>query len=528
MELLTPAIALVLGLVCGAAACWLMLRGRSTDGRVLAAQARLEAANARVEAADSRREAATARARNDTEIERARADVAQAKVDAADAKAAAARAQAQVSALEAEVSKSEALRDGAIARAAELAADRESAVNQFKVLSAEVMTAQGKAADVSAEQRLKATEQLMAPVRASLERFESRLTEVEKERAAMSAELKQQVLGVQLTGEQLRQETAKLTTALRKPHVRGSWGEVQLRRVVELAGMVEHCDFTEQATSSTDDRTIRPDLKVALSAEKFVYVDSKVPLSGFLDAQDAPDDESRRKALGSFARNVKGHVDSLSAKQYWKADEQGATPEFVVMFMPSEALFAEALAQLPDLQEHAAGRGIILTTPSTLIGLLRSIAFGWKQAALADSAREISELGRTLYDRLGTMGTHIDKLGRAIRTSATAYNDAVGALESRVLVSARRFRDLHVATDELAEPAQVVVAVRTLTAPELVEDAAGVEPIVGRQSRRSLTGAAAEADLLVRESPGVDELTSSDAGRRPASTQGRWGHVARG
>ncbi len=542
MEFLSVGLALVVGVLLGAALGWWVLqrRGQAATAGVRgeleaaakgAADARLEAANARADAANARSEAAAARteaAKADTEIERARADVAQARTETAQAREDAAHALAEVAGLEALVSKADAERAAAVARAAELAADRESIVNQFKVMSTEALEHQGKAAEASAEQRLRATELLMTPVRETLERFESRLTEVEKERAAIAAELKQQVLGVQFTGEQLRLETAKLTTALRKPHVRGAWGEVQLRRVVELAGMVEHCDFTEQTTSTTDERTIRPDLRVALSAEKFVYIDSKVPLAGFLDAQDAPDDEARIKALGFFARNVKGHVDALAGKQYWKADGAGTTPEFVVMFMPSEALFAEALALMPDLQEHAASKGIVLSTPSTLIGLLRAISFGWKQAALADSAREISDLGRQLYDRLGTMGSHVDKLGRAIRTSVTAYNDAVGALESRVLVSARRLRDLQVTEADLPAPTQVEVTVRSLSSAELVENASQVEPMIGRESRRALSKAPTEAELLQRHSPGVEELTLFDALRRPTGPVTLPGEVAQG
>jgi DNA recombination protein RmuC len=526
MEFLTVILALVAGVAIGAMACWLALGGRrsSTEADVVAAaSARTEAAEARADAANARSEAAAARteaARADTEIERARSDVALARADVAEARAETANALADIAVLESAVGKAEAQRDAALARAAELTADRESIVNQFRLLSTDALEHQGKIADASAEHRLKATELLMAPVKETLERFESRLTEVEKERAAIAAELKQQVLGVQLTGEQLRLETAKLTTALRKPHVRGSWGEVQLRRVVELAGMVEHCDFDEQTTTSTDERMIRPDLKVSMSSDRFMYVDSKVPLSGFLDAQDAPDDAGRAAALGRFAKNVRGHVEALGAKQYWKADESGSTPEFVIMFVPSEALFAEAVAQMPDLIEFAATKQVVVTTPSSLIGLLRAIAFGWRQAALAQSAREISELGRVLYDRLGTMGSHVDKLGRAIKSSVTAYNDAVGTLESRVLVSARKLRDLQVTQAELPEPSQVEVTVRSLAAPELVEHAAGVEPMIGRGSKRALTIGDDEAALLARPVPGVEELTLFGVQRRATGLTG--------
>ena len=543
MEFVTVVLALVVGLGCGATACWWVMsrrpspadatvRAEMAAARNEAADARLETANARADAANARSEAAAARteaAKADTEIERSRADVAQARSEAAAAREAAAHALAKVAGLEAMVTSADAVRDAAVARSAELAVDRESIVNQFKVLSSEALAQQGMTMDASAEQRLRATELLMTPVRETLERFESRLTEVEKERSSLAAELKQQVLGVQFTGEQLRRETASLVTALRKPQVRGAWGEMQLRRVVELAGMVEHCDFTEQATSATDDRVIRPDLKVTMAEQKYLYVDSKVPLAGFLDAQDADDPDARAQALSRFAKNVKGHVEGLGNKHYWKADESGATPEFVVMFLPSEAIFAEALALMPDLLEHAVTRGVILATPSSLIGLLRAISFGWKQAALAASAREISQLGRVLYDRLSTMGTHVDKLGRAIRTSVTAYNDAVGALESRVLVTARKFRDLQVSDTELSAPAQVEVTIRALTAPELVDDAARVEPLIGRGSKRALArGADSEAAWLQRSTPDVDDMALVDALGRPQGLSGLPGGAARG
>jgi len=531
MEFVTVVLALIVGVVGGALACWLVLRRRSTPtdageltaARSAAAEARLESANARADAANARSEAAAARteaAKADTEIERARVEAAAAREDRA-------LALADVAGFEAMANQAKAERDAAVERAKEIAADRQTIIDQFKLVSTEALEHQGKSADASAEQRLKATEQLMSPVRETLESLASRLTQVEKERAAMAAELKQQVLTVQTTGEQLRVETSRLTNALRKPHVRGAWGEVQLRRVVELAGMVEHCDFTEQTTAATDDRAIRPDLRVSMAAEKYLYVDSKMPLSGFLDAQEAPDEQARATALGYFARNVKGHVDALASKQYWRSNDAGTTPEFVVMFIPSEALFAEALQQLPDLLEHAAQRGVVLATPSSLIGLLRAISFGWKQEALAASAREIADLGRDLHKRLGTMGSHIDKLGRAIRGSVTAYNDAIGALESRVMVTARKLRDYQVTEDEIEPAKQVELSVRELTAPELVEDAVQVEPMIGRDSRRALARSNPEIDLLQRGTPDVEELSLFDLPRRQGAT-GLIGGAAQG
>jgi len=372
--------------------------------------------------------------------------------------------------LEAQLDAARAERDAARGRAEEIWADRESMVNQFKLLTHESLAQQTRRAEESAEVRSRATERLLDPVRQSLDAFDRRLADVEKERAALAADLSAQVQSVRLTGEQLRRETASLATALRKPQVRGAWGELQLRRVVELAGMVEHCDFvTQETTTSSEGRVMRPDMKVTLSGGRFVYVDSKVPLSAFLDAQNAADERSRAERLAAFAGNVRGHVDQLGGKNYFKAGT--STPEFVVLFIPSEALAAEAVALLPDLHEYAARRNVVLATPTTLIAMLRAVAYGWRQAALADSASEVFALGRELYDRLGTLGSHFDKLGRSLNGAVRAYNVALGSLESRVLVTGRRLRDLQVTDAELAAPGVVEEVARPVTAPELAADA---------------------------------------------------------
>jgi DNA recombination protein RmuC len=344
---------------------------------------------------------------------------------------------------------------------------------------------------------------LLTPVRESLQRFNDRLTEVEKERVAMSTDLRNQVSEVRLTGETLRRETAALVTALRKPQVRGAWGELQLKRVVELAGMVEHCDFVQQQTTQTSSgATIRPDLKVTLTEGRFVYVDSKVPLSAFLDAQQTEDAAERNRSLALFARNVQTHVDQLSRKDYYKADG-GGTPEFVVLFLASEALAAEAFNQLPSLLEYAADRSVMLATPSSLIAMLKTIAFSWRQAALAESAQEVFSLGRELYDRLGTLGKHFDKVGRSLTSAVGAYNEAVGSIEGRVFPAARKLRDLQVVEKELAAVRASEAAVRPLTTVELVEDAVGVTPMIGR-------GRAAEELALTRQQPELDDLLSAE------------------
>jgi DNA recombination protein RmuC len=276
--------------------------------------------------------------------------------------------------------------------------------------------------------------------------------------------------------------------------------------VAELAGMLERCDFDLQHTMTAEDATLRPDMRVNLAEGKHLFVDSKVPLSAFLDAAEAVDDRVRTDALARYAKNVRTHVEQLSSKQYWKAAD---SPEFVVLFLPSEAFFAAALDQLPDLYEFAAQRDVVIATPTTLIGMLRAVAYGWKQAALAESAAEVFKLGRELYGRLGLMGNRFDKLGRALRTSVNAYNETIATVEGTVLVSARRFRDLQVSDGELAGLTSVDDPVRQIQAAELVEDAVRIEPMVGRTPRRSkVRPEIPEADQLVRPEPDLLDLVS--------------------
>lgn len=486
---------LVVGVALGAMVAWLVLRARAgADRSGLAAdaeRARADAASARAEAAEARGEA--------TRVQLA---VAVAQGEASDARAERAEAVAELADAKAAVAGARAARDAAVNRAQEIAADREQLLNQFKALSAETIEKQARRLDESAQARQQATDQLLTPVRESLQRFNDRLTEVEKERVAMSTELRSQVSEVRLTGESLRRETAALVTALRKPQVRGAWGELQLKRVVELAGLREHCDFVQQETTQTTaGATIRPDLKVTLTEGRFVYVDSKVPLSAFLDAHEATDDKERDRLLGLFAKNVQTHVDQLSRKDYYKADG-GGTPEFVVLFLASEALASEAFNRMPSLLEYAAEKAVMVATPSSLIAMLKTIAYSWRQAALAESAQEVFALGRELYDRLGTLGKHFDKVGRSLTSAVGAYNDAVGSIEGRVFPAARKLRDLKVTEKELAPVSASEAAVRPLTSVELVEDAAGVAPMIGR--------ARSGDELLVRAQPELDDLLSGE------------------
>jgi DNA recombination protein RmuC len=269
--------------------------------------------------------------------------------------------------------------------------------------------------------------------------------------------------------ELLRGQTANLVTALRAPAARGRWGELQLRRVVEIAGMLPHCDFTEQPSARTDDGRQRPDLVVHLAGGKHVVVDAKVPLAAYLQALEATTDADRRQGFADHARQLRTHVQQLSAKAYWR--QFGPSPEFVVLFVPSDAVLAAALEHDPGLLEDAVARQVLPATPVTLIALLRTVAHTWRQEALADNARAVCQLGRELHERLSTLGSHVNAMGRSLDRAVDSYNRAVGSLESRVLVSARRFSQLGAADGSLAAPEPVETTARRLSAPELIEDA---------------------------------------------------------
>ena len=316
--------------------------------------------------------------------------------------------------------------------------------------------------------------ELLAPLRAELERYDSRLTAFDRDRAEQFGALATRLDLVAAASDGLRDQTRQLASALRSPNVRGRWGEVQLRRVVELAGMAEHCDFDTQVSTRAEDgngeaRRMRPDLVVRLPGERCVVVDAKAPLLAYLDAAECGDERERARLLRAHAGHLRMHVETLSRKAYWEQLGAGATPEFVVLFLPGEAFFSAALEHDPALLDESAARGVILATPTTLIALLRAVAFGWREARMAESAREISTLGATLYDRLATLGAHMSELGTSLDRAVSSYNRAVGSLEGRVLVTARRFRELGVAGDrseiDVLEP--VGARARGVQAPEL-------------------------------------------------------------
>lgn len=466
-------ILLLAGLCLGAAAAWIAFRRSlvATDESTRTQIAQAQADRAALEARLSERDARLEELRR--EADRRQGEVGQA-----------------TEALRAESEKRaalEAMLDEERQRSQEklqlLDQAREKLSDAFKALSSEALRGAStsflelaraslekyqETAKSDLEKRQLAFAELVAPVKESLAKLDGKIGDVEKGRVEAYASLRQQVSSLAETQAQLRTEAASLVKALRAPQVRGRWGEIQLRRVVEMAGMLNYCDFTEQESVATEAGRQRPDLVVRLPAGKCVVVDAKAPLAAYLDAVEAADEPTRQAKLAEHARQVRDHVLALSRKTYW--DQFRPTPEFVVLFLPGETFFSAALEQDPSLIEAGAAKNVVLATPTTLIALLKAIAYGWKQEKLAENAREISDLGRRLHERLADMGAHFAKVGRSLGQAVEAYNSAVGSLESRVLVSARRFKELEAAGAEkeieLLEPVDSVP--RQIQAPEFL------------------------------------------------------------
>jgi DNA recombination protein RmuC len=315
------------------------------------------------------------------------------------------------------------------------------------------------------EQRRQAVEHLVEPLKTTLAKVETQLQSLELGRREAYTALTEQVRSLSETQDRLKRETANLVTALRAPSVRGRWGEMQLRRVVETAGMVRHCDFAEQVTVATVDGVQRPDLVVHLPGGKHLVVDAKVPLEAYLDAAETGDESVRSTRLANHARRLRAHIDALSAKAYWQQFQP--SPDVVVLFVPGEAFLAAAWEHDAGLFEYAAARRVLPASPTTLIALLQAVAYGWRQEALADNARAVVEVGRELYKRLATMGEHVTAVGRALDRAVDAYNKQVGSLETRVLVSARRLADMQVGEGDLPSLDPIEKAARDVQSPEL-------------------------------------------------------------
>ncbi len=316
------------------------------------------------------------------------------------------------------------------------------------------------------EKRQTAIDELVKPVKESLQKFDVKIGEIEKLRTEAYSGLTQQVRGLAESQVSLQREASNLVKALGTPRVRGRWGELQLRRVVEVAGMLEHCDFVEQAHVATEDGALRPDVVVRLPGGKSLVIDAKTPMDAYLAALESPTEAERRVKLADHARNIREHMKELGAKSYWKQFEHA--PEFVVLFVPGESFFSAALEADPELIDRQIDENhVIPASPTTLIALLRAAAYGWRQEALEQNAQEISKLGRDLYERIATMSEHFGRVGTSLKGAVENYNKAMASLESRVLVSARRFQELKASEGkELPAPGQVDAAPRVVATNE--------------------------------------------------------------
>ncbi|WP_157612396.1 DNA recombination protein RmuC [Ruania albidiflava] len=369
-------------------------------------------------------------------------------------------------------------------RVAELKSDTQRLSDEFEALSAKLLERTSTSFLEQAEQRWalarqqseaelakreEAVRHLVEPLTRTLGEVKQEMTTAEKERLSAHAALSEQVQAMRSTSEHLRTETSQLVSALRAPQVRGRWGELQLRNVVESAGMVEHVDFVEQATYQSDDGPLRPDLVVTLPGQKHVVVDAKVAFNGYLEAMEATDEQVRAKRLAAHARHVREHIDSLGSKSYW--EHVPHTPEFVVMFLPAEVFLNAALEEDPSLLERAFAQDVVLATPATLVALLRTVAYTWRQERLAEDAQQVFTVGRELHKRLGTLGKHLTTLGKRLNSTVEAYNAFNASLDSQLVTQARRFSALQGLEPNLAAPPPLEV----LAVSAQKEDVHGVE-----------------------------------------------------